>query len=230
MSNTLTINFAETTPDPQGGYRVTYWPTNSPASAIVVTPNPTSSPVVITGLYGTSYSGSVEAVCGGGVYSTPTLFTAAAGSSGEATLAIGDPCANGYGDYNLTGTVGDVVRVRLEITGTIDTTSTAWVFASMNSTSPTFNAIVSSGCYVPGSSPGVAVDIYKNITIPVGGVVNINTSIFVNNSASNLINAVLTIVSVNGGSNTSSGNTSINPVCVGEASGQSCPGANYLGD
>ena len=36
MSNTLTISFAETNPDPQGGYRVTYWPTSSPASATVV--------------------------------------------------------------------------------------------------------------------------------------------------------------------------------------------------
>jgi hypothetical protein len=230
MPNTLTINFAETTPDPQGGYRVTYWPTNSPASATVITPNPTSSPVVITGLNGTAYSGSVEAVCGGGVFSTPALFNATAGSSGAATLEIGNACSGGYGDYNLTGTVGNVVRVRLQITGTIDTTSTAWVFATMTSTSPTFTAISSSGCYVPGSSSGVSVDIYKNITIPSGGVVNLDTSIFVNNSAANLISATLSIVSVNGGNNTTTGNTSISPVCVAQASGQSCPGANYIGD
>lgn len=152
MPNTLTITFAETTPDPQGGYRVTYWPTNSPASATVITPNPTSSPVTITGLNGTSYSGSVEAVCGGGTFSTPTLFTATAGSSGAATLAIGDACSGGYGDYNLTGTVGNVVRVRLQITGTIDTATTAWVAVNMNSTSPSFTAVANSGCYVPGSS------------------------------------------------------------------------------
>lgn len=230
MANTLTINFAEVSPSPQGGYRVTYWPTNSPASAIVVTPNPTSSPVTITGLTGTSYSGSVEAVCGGGTYSTPTLFTATAGTTGEATLAIGDGCTNGYGDYNLTGNVGDIVRVKLEITGTLDPTNTAWVFANMSSTSPSFTAVASSGCYEPGSTYGVSVDLYKNITIPVGGVVNLNTSIFVNNSSSNLVSALLTIVSVNGGPNGSTGNVTINPVCVGQASGQSCPGVTYIGD
>jgi hypothetical protein len=230
MPNTLTINFAETTPDPQGGYRVTYWPTNSPASATVITPNPTSSPVVITGLNGTAYSGSVEAVCGGGVFSTPALFNATAGSSGAATLAIGNACSGGYGDYNLTGTVGNVVRVRLQITGGMVPTSTAWVFATMTSASPSFNAIASSGCFEPGSTSGVSLDIYKNITIPSGGVVNIDTSIFVNNSSPSLISATLSIVSVNGGNNTTTGNTSISPVCVAQASGQSCPGANYMGD
>ena len=230
MANTLTINFAETTPDPQGGYRVTYWPTSTPANATVVTPNPTSSPVTITGLNGTSYSGSVEAACGGGVFSTPALFTATAGSSGAATLAIGDACSGGYGDYNLTGTVGNIVRVRLQITGTIDTATTGWVAVNMNSTSPSFTAVANSGCFVPGSGTGVSVDLFKNITIPSGGVVNINTSIFVNNSASNLITAVLSIVSVNGGNNTTTGNTQINPVCIGQASGQSCPGVIYMGD
>lgn len=230
MSNTLRINFAETNPDPQGGYRVTYWPTSTPANATVVTPNPTSSPVIITGLNGTSYSGSVEAACGGGVFSTPALFTATAGSSGAATLAIGDACSGGYGDYNLTGTVGNIVRVRLQITGTINTATTAWVAVNMNSTSPSFTAVANSGCFVPGSDTGVSVDLFKNITIPSGGVVNINTSIFVNNSPSNLITAILSIVSVNGGNNTTTGNTQINPVCVGQATGQSCPGVFYIGD
>lgn len=230
MANTLTINFVEVSPSPQGGYRVTYWPTTSPSNTTVVTPNPTSSPVIITGLTGTSYSGSIEAVCGGSVFSTPTLFTAAAGFAGQATLAIGDPCSTGYGDYNLTAFVGDIVRVRLQITGSLDPTSTSWVFANMSSTSPSFTAVASTACYEPGSTPSINLDLYKNITIPAGGVVNLNTSIFVNNSSSSLISAVLTIVSVNGGQNGSTGNTSINSVCVGEAAGQSCPGVTYIGD
>lgn len=73
---TLTITFTEATPTPAAGYRVTYWPTGSPGSAVVVTPNPTASPVVITGLAGTSYSGTIEAACGGGLYSSPQAFSA----------------------------------------------------------------------------------------------------------------------------------------------------------
>jgi hypothetical protein len=230
MSNTLTITFAETSPDPQGGYRVTYWPTNSPSNAVVITPNPTSSPVVITGLNGTSYSGTVEAACGGGNYSTPSTVTGIAGASGEASLSVGIPCGNGYGNYNLTGTVGDVVRVKLSISGLLSPTSTAWLSASMGSTNPNFSASGTSGCYEPGSSAGISLNLYKNVTIPVGGVVNINTSIFTNNSSSSMMSASLSIESVNGGANTSTGTTSISGVCVGNSGGGSCPGVSYIGD
>jgi hypothetical protein len=230
MSNTLTISFAETSPDPQGGYRVTYWPTSSPASATVVTPNPYSSPVVITGLNATSYSGTVEASCGGGNFSTPSTFTAVAGSSGAATITTGQVCSGGYGNYTLTGTVGNVVRVRLAISGLLSPTSTAWLTASMGSTSPTFMSYGSTGCYEPGFSAGITLDLFKNITIPVGGTVSINTSIFTNNSSSSMISAAISIVSVNGGNNTSTGNTSIAGVCVGNSSGGSCPGSSYTGD
>jgi hypothetical protein len=231
MPNTLTITFAETSPDPQGGYRVTYWPTGSPASATVITPNPTSSPVVITGLNGTSYSGTVEAACGGGNYSTPATFTGTAGSSGAATLAVGTTCSNGYGNYTLTGTVGNIVRVRLAISGLLTPTSISWVSASMGSTSPNFSASGTTGCYQPGSSQGVTLNLFKNITIPVGGVVNINTSIFTNNSTASMMSASLTIMTVNGGNNTSTGTTTLNGVCVGNSStGGTCPGASYIGD
>lgn len=231
MSNTLTITFAAVSPAPQGGYRVKYWPTNSPASVTTITPNPTSSPVVITGLDGTSYSGTVEASCGGGNYSTPTSFTGVAGSSGAATLSIGTTCSAGYGNYNLNGTVGNIVRVRLAVSGLLTPTSTSWLSASMGSTSPNFTASGTTGCYQPGASTGVSLNIYKNITIPVGGVVNINTSIFTNNSTASMMSASLTIMSVNGGNNTSTGTTTLNGVCVGNSStGGSCPGASYIGD
>jgi len=230
MPNTLTITFAAASPAPQGGYRVTYWPTNSPSSATVITPNPTSSPVVVTGLNGTSYSGTVEASCGGGNYSTPTSFTGVAGSSGSATLSTGTLCSGGYGNYNLTGTVGNIVRVKLAISGLLSPTSTAWLNATMGSTSPSFSVSGSTGCYQPGFSQGITLDLFKNITIPVGGVVNINTSIFTNNSSASMISAAISIVSVNGGNNTSTGTTSITGVCVGNSSGGGCPGASYVGD
>jgi len=230
MSNTLTITFAETSPDPQGGYRIKYWPTNSPASVTTITPNPTSSPVVISGLNGTSYTGTVEAACGGGNYSTPATFTGVAGSSGAATLAIGTVCSAGYGNYILTGTVGNVVRLRLSISGLISPTSTAWLSASMGSTNPSFSAVGTSGCYQPGSSQGVSLNLYKNVTIPVGGTVNISTSIFTNNSSASMMSAAINIETVNGGANTSTGTTSISGICVGNSGGGSCPGASYIGD
>lgn len=73
---TLTINFTPASPIPTAGYRVIYWPTGNPGAAVTVTPNPTSSPVVITGLAGTDYTGTIEADCGGGQYSSPQNFNA----------------------------------------------------------------------------------------------------------------------------------------------------------
>ena len=228
---TLSISFPLVTPTPQAGYRVTYWPTDSPSSSNVITPNPTTSPVVVNNLNAISYSGTVEASCGGGNYSTPVSFTAAAASSGAATLATGTTCSSGIGNYNLTGTVGHVVRVRLRVSGLLTPTSTSWVNAMMGSTTPSFSVYGTTGCYEPGSSAGVSLDLFKNITIPTGGVVNINTSIFTNNSTSSMMSASLTIMTVNGGANTSTGNTQITGVCVGNSStGGGCPGVSYIGD
>jgi hypothetical protein len=225
---TLSIAFPLATPTPQAGYRVIYWPTDSPSSSNVITPNPTTSPVVISNLNATSYSGTVEASCGGGNFSTPVSFTATAVSSGAATLATGTTCSSGVGNYNLTGTVGHIVRVKLGISGLLTPTGTAWLTASMGSTSPAFTAYGTTGCYQPNSSTGVSLDLFKNITIPTGGVVSINTSIFTNNSTSSMVSAALTIMTVNGGNNTSTGNTQITGVCVGNSStGGTCPGVSY---
>jgi hypothetical protein len=228
---TLSISFPLVTPTPQAGYRVTYWPTDSPSSSTVVSPNPTTSPVLITGLNGSSYTGTVEVSCGGGNFSTPVSFTGSAVSSGAATLATGTTCSSGIGNYNLTGTVGNVVRLRLRVSGLLTPTSTSWVNAMMGSTNPSFSVYGTTACYQPGSSAGVSLDLFKNITIPTGGVVNINTSIFTNNSTSSMMSASLTIMTVNGGTNTSTGNTQITGVCVGNSStGGGCPGVSYVGD
>jgi hypothetical protein len=228
---TLSISFPLITPTPQAGYRIIYWPTDSPSSSVVVTPNPISSPVVITGLNATSYTGTVQVSCGGGTFSTPVTFTAAATTSGAATLSIGTPCGAGSGNYNLTGTVGDVVRLKLGVTGLLTPSDVAWLTASIGSVDPDFFAIATTECFQPGANASINLNIYKNITIPVGGVVNINTSIFANNSTSSMVSASLTIMTVNGGNNTSTGNTQINGVCVGNSStGGSCPGVSYIGD
>jgi hypothetical protein len=228
---TLTVTFPAITPTPQAGYKVVYWPTDSPSNSTVVTPNPTASPVVITGLTGTSYSGTVQASCGGGNFSTPVSFTGTAVSSGAATLSTGTTCSSGIGNYNLTGTVGDIVRVRLSVSGLLTPTSTSWVSAMMGSTNPSFSTYGTTACYQPGSSSAISLTLFKNITIPVGGVVNINTSIFTNNSTASMTSASLTIMTVNGGTNTSTGNTQITGVCVGNSStGGSCPGVSYIGD
>ena len=226
---TLSITFPATTPAPSLGYRIKYWPTSNPTD--ITTTTTSTNSLTVPNLMEISYTGTVEAICGGGNYSTPVSFTGAASSGGAATLAVGTACSSGIGNYNLTGTVGHIVRVKLRISGLLTPTSTSWLSALMGSSNPSFSVNGTSACFQPGASAGVSLDLFKNITIPTGGVVNLNTSIFTNNSTSSMMSASLSIVSVNGGANTSTGTTSISGVCVGNSStGGGCPGVSYIGD
>lgn len=103
---TLTISFTEATPTPASGYRVTYWPTGSPGSAVVVSPNPTSSPVVISGLTAASYDGTIESACGGGVYSGSQAFSAATSGCMCYTVNV---LSGGVATFTYTNCFGDSV-------------------------------------------------------------------------------------------------------------------------
>jgi hypothetical protein len=71
---TLNLTFPAVSPTPSLGYRVKYWPTADPSNitTIIAATNSLSVP----GLPGTSYTGTVEASCGNGVYGSPRSFTA----------------------------------------------------------------------------------------------------------------------------------------------------------
>lgn len=92
----IDLTWTASSPAPAFGYRIKYWPTGYPAQVVTVVPNPTGTSYSITGLAsGTSYSGTIEASCAGGAYSTPIAWsvTASGGSGGG---------GNGGGDVNYT--------------------------------------------------------------------------------------------------------------------------------
>ena len=67
----VTLTWTAASPAPANGYRIKYWPTNSPATISTISPNPIASPYTITGLTdNTQYSGTIEASCVGAAYST----------------------------------------------------------------------------------------------------------------------------------------------------------------
>jgi len=70
---TLSLTFPAASPAPSSGYRVKYWPTSEPSN-ITTTITATNS-LSVPGLTGTSYTGTVEVICGGGTYSSPRSFT-----------------------------------------------------------------------------------------------------------------------------------------------------------
>lgn len=73
----IQITFTPPSPAPANGYRVRYKKTTD-ANFITLAPNPTSSPIVISGVEnGVSYNVAVEADCGSEVFSTAITATAA---------------------------------------------------------------------------------------------------------------------------------------------------------
>lgn len=70
---TLNLTFPAATPAPSLGYRVKYWLTSDPLN-VTTAITPTNS-FSVTGLSGDSYSGTVEASCGSGIYGSPRSFT-----------------------------------------------------------------------------------------------------------------------------------------------------------
>lgn len=95
----LTINFTQASPVPSDGYRVKYWPTSNISNITTVTPNPTSSPVVITGLTESSYAGTIESSCGSGQYSSTQSFSAAiTNPSNVASVVVNSTCYSSPGD------------------------------------------------------------------------------------------------------------------------------------
>jgi hypothetical protein len=70
---TLNLTFPAASPAPSLGYRVKYWVTSDPLN-VTTTVTPVNS-LSVTGLLGTSYSGTVEVNCGGGTYGSPRSFT-----------------------------------------------------------------------------------------------------------------------------------------------------------
>jgi hypothetical protein len=72
MPKVLTVDFNLATPD-TGSYRVKFWPNNDTNN--ITTTLVQSSPFIAYDLNYCAYSGTIESVCPGGIYSAPQSFT-----------------------------------------------------------------------------------------------------------------------------------------------------------
>lgn len=92
----LNISFTAASPAPVNGYLVKYWNVTTPSNVITVSPNPTSSPVTITGVPAGCYTGTIESACSSGQFSSPVSFNACSAASclTGTTSATGN-CASG---------------------------------------------------------------------------------------------------------------------------------------
>jgi hypothetical protein len=171
MSYSLTLNYTVPATGFQfvTGYRVKYWPTNSPLA--VSTVNIQGFPLVITDLSATSYSGTIESKCGD-TYSTAKSFgpiavvsSGGGGSSAPAcpykiilyaddtlTVPIG-------GSNNQTSCVRYAYRVKLVTAGNAPVTVTGSEVSI-----PITYQVLTGDCASPNSSQSLSV----NLTIPAG--------------------------------------------------------------
>ena len=93
----LTIAFTPPSPAPANGYRVRYRKVGT-TSYNTISPYPTTSPVVITGLEnGVNYEGTIEAACDGGLFSSVVAFSA---TTPHSFVQCGASLSNTYSGNN----------------------------------------------------------------------------------------------------------------------------------
>ena len=91
----ITLTWTGSNPAPVNGYRIKYWRTTNPGTVFTVTPNVVSSPYTITGLQdGSNYTGTIEASCAGGTYSTPANWSVTAVAQFYYYFATKFDCSN----------------------------------------------------------------------------------------------------------------------------------------
>ena len=151
MANQLTITFNEASPAPSGGYLVSYWPTSNPSNVQTVTA--ASSPVVITGLTATSYTGTVESICSFGnstkvdfqdqvcelvILMNSTNPTNQAGDNGTATATV----SGGSGTYTYSWNTSPVQTTQTASGLSTGVTYTVTVTDTVTSCTKSENVIV----------------------------------------------------------------------------------------
>jgi hypothetical protein len=159
---TLSVTFPAASPAPSLGYRVKYWPTSNPVDVTTATVNTNS--FTATGLTGTSYSGTVEAICGGGTFGSARSFTAATVTVVSASAGF-QPCIGGTIDDFLGGQITVSAPVSVDTTFSIDveyvqsgsscspgTNLRTTIYGTIlaGSTTATIDPCVGGGQYIPG--------------------------------------------------------------------------------
>jgi predicted phage tail protein len=138
---TLSITFPAVTPTPSLGYRVKYWPTSN--AALVTTATTATNSFTVSGLTATSYTGTVEASCGGGNYGSTRSFVANTVSVTGASASF-QPCIGGTIDDFMGGQITVSAPVSVDTSFSIE---------------------------VQWTSPGASCNINTNYRTTIGGVI-----------------------------------------------------------
>jgi hypothetical protein len=169
---TLSVLFTPPGTPPANGYRVRYWLASNPSNVFTVSPNPTSSPVTITGLTGTSYQGTIEADCGGGLYSSLNNFSA--------DTIIGDPCLSGNVTAVTNCSGGETKTFTLATGNSVNVSLHGFIYSSLGMTNTISgrlltgsNALVQEFTYTqPGAGAGYTTPSFYTLTNISGSAVS----------------------------------------------------------
>lgn len=148
----LNISFTPASPAPANGYRVKYWNVNTPGTIITVTPNPSGSPVNISGVSAGCYAGTVESACAGSQFSSPVSFNACSGAvycvqvSSEGFTEASTECSGFNDAYTVyTFTLKDSNGATVNAPSAVTVTFTGWTNYPGGAGAYNGNAIILTG-------------------------------------------------------------------------------------
>lgn len=112
----INLTWTASNPVPVNGYRIKYWRTTNPGTVFTVSPNVTGSAYTITGLQdGSNYTGTIEASCSGGAYSTPVTWSVNAVAQFYYYFATTFNCSNNCAQLSADGSVVVVSSTMLSV-------------------------------------------------------------------------------------------------------------------
>lgn len=138
---TLTLEFVIPDPAPYGGFKVKYKQIGA-SEYTVITPNPVSSPVIISGLpAGAGYEGSISSDCGNGLESPGVAFIAYASNQIYTIYSNGldTICTNTANPVYVSNSIGDIAPGVAVFTNASLSTPLGGVSYIMNQSGVIFN-------------------------------------------------------------------------------------------
>lgn len=173
-------------------YVVNYYPTATPASTVTITPNPTASPVNLTGLAsGTAYTVTLQSVCSNGALGTviTKTFTTTALNCSNPTAATVSGITNNSATVNISSGTNNV-SYTLVYYPTSSPTSTTTVTSSSTTVSLTgltlgtaYTVNIRSTCVNTGTSSGIN-RTFTTLTVTCADPTNLAVGNVTANSAS----------------------------------------------
>lgn len=151
---TLTLNFTNASPAPANGYRVKYRLKGTSDVYTTLSPSPSASPAIITGINeANNYEGTIESDCGGGLFSSVATFSTCTCPSGYSRNPENTGCFI-VDTVAATPPTGGVAKTTQAVTNAAYTTCGTYIYSpgyNVNGTGTSTQVSLSNGFWKNGA-------------------------------------------------------------------------------